>query len=123
MSNQTAVIDDQFVAYRVRVELDRQDRSTRDLARELDMTASSMQRRVSGEVPFSATQIAQVAQVLGVDVAVFFPPRSVAQADDDAHERSDQSENPHRRGKHARSVRRSRARRGPVSETGRGATS
>ena len=75
MTTQTTVMDDQFVAFRVRYELKQQDRSVRELARALDMPPSSMHRRVSGETPFSATEIGLVAQVLDVDVAVFFPPR------------------------------------------------
>lgn len=78
MTTQTTVMDDQFVAFRVRYELKKQDRSVRELARELDMPPSSMHRRVTGETPFSAVEIAQVAQVLDVDVTVFFPPRKAA---------------------------------------------
>lgn len=75
MATQTTVMDDQFVAFRVRYELQRQNRSAREVARELGLTHSSMHRRVTGETPFSATEIGRLAEVLHVDVSVFFPPR------------------------------------------------
>jgi hypothetical protein len=74
MTTQTTVMDDQFVALRVRYELRNQGRSGREVARELDMPSSSFHRRLSGDTPFSAVEIGRIAEILGVDVTVFFPP-------------------------------------------------
>lgn len=74
MTTQTTVLDDQFVAFRVRYELRKQGRSGRELARELDIPSSSFHRRLSGETPFSAVEIGRIAEILGVDPTVFFMP-------------------------------------------------
>ncbi|MEU9022358.1 hypothetical protein [Actinomadura sp. NPDC048394] len=79
MVMQMTVVDDRFIAYRVRVELSRQKRTQRWLARQLDEQPMWLNRRLVGEdlVPFTVTEIARVAQALGVDVLVFFPPASM----------------------------------------------
>lgn len=74
MTTQTAIMDDRFVAYRVQVELTRQKKSQRWLARALDEKPNWMNRRMRAEVPFTVTEIARVADVLDVEVTVFFPP-------------------------------------------------
>lgn len=74
METQTPVVDGDYVAFRVRHELKRKRKSVRKLARELGVTPSYMQRRVSGRVPFRTDEIQEVADLLGVEVAAFFPP-------------------------------------------------
>lgn len=63
-----------FAAYQVRVHLRRQKRSARGLARDVGMQPAAMQRRVSGKVAFSVDEIQAIADVLGVEPAIFFPP-------------------------------------------------
>lgn len=75
MTTQTSIADDAFVAFRVRFELERQNCSQAHLARALGVPRDYLHRRVHGDVPFSAVEIANVAEVLGVDVSVFFPRR------------------------------------------------
>jgi len=77
MSKQNAILDDDFVAFRVRYEMKRQARGMRELARELGMKPSYLHRRVHGEVPFSAVELAKTAEILGVEIGVFFPPADV----------------------------------------------
>ncbi len=74
MSTQTTVTDDAYVAFRVRYELTKRKMSVRKLARELDMSPSKLQRRVSAHVPFRTDEIQDIAEMLGVEVACFFPP-------------------------------------------------
>lgn len=74
METQTSIPDGRFVAFQVRYQLTQQGRSQRWLAREMQRGAQWMSRRVSGKVPFNVEEIQEVAEVLGVDVACFFPP-------------------------------------------------
>ncbi|GAA0286939.1 hypothetical protein GCM10009527_098050 [Actinomadura nitritigenes] len=76
MTTQTGIFDDRFVAFRVRYELERQKRKQTWLAAELGQPRDWLNRRLSGPqpVPFTVTEIARIAEILGVDVTVFFPP-------------------------------------------------
>lgn len=65
-----------FAAFQVRVLLARQERSARGLARAVGMKQAAMQRRVSGKVAFTVDEIQAIAEVLGVEPAIFFPPVS-----------------------------------------------
>lgn len=62
---------DQIVAGRVRAELGRKRMSQAALARHLHRTQMYMHRRLHGEVPFGALELATVAEVLDVPVEQF----------------------------------------------------
>jgi len=72
--SQTTIVDDHFVAFRLRYELERQGTSQAQLARDLVVTDNWVSRRLRGEVPITAVELAQIAQYLGVQITVFFPP-------------------------------------------------
>jgi transcriptional regulator with XRE-family HTH domain len=61
------------VAAEVRAELARKRISRRDAARQLGWTSQYMHRRASGETPFDAVDLFQLARLLGVKPGVFFP--------------------------------------------------
>lgn len=63
-----------FAAYQVRVQLNRRKMSARGLARGIGMKPAAMQRRMKGQVEFSVDEIQQIATVLDVEPAIFFPP-------------------------------------------------
>lgn len=71
--SQTTVCDDEFVAFRVRYELERQEKPARVLVRALGVTDNYISRRLTGKVPFSAGDLGKVADVLHVEVSVFYP--------------------------------------------------
>lgn len=60
------------ISERVRRALAADDRSGRWLARQLNKTPAWVQRRLTGDVEWSADDIAQVAAVLGIPVGAFF---------------------------------------------------
>ena len=72
--SQMTIQDDRFIGFRVKYELERQDLTQAWLARNLSATDMYIGRRIRGEVPFGAVELAQVAQLLGVEITVFFPP-------------------------------------------------
>ncbi len=57
------------IAAEVRAELARQRKTQGDLATALGLTPHTIGRRLSGDVPFSAAEVAVAAKWLGVDVA------------------------------------------------------
>ena len=76
MTTQTSIVDDRFVAFRVRYELERLGKAQAELAREMDRPRDWLNRRLAGDpVPFTAVELARVAEVLGVEISVFFPPK------------------------------------------------
>ena len=54
------------IAAEIRAELGRQDRRKGDLAEALGMSPASLSKRLSGDVPFTTTEIACCAIFLGV---------------------------------------------------------
>ncbi|MBO2459358.1 helix-turn-helix domain-containing protein [Actinomadura violacea] len=74
MVEQNEVIDDQFIAYKVRYRLSQQKVTQVALAKELGVSEFYVSRRVRGEVPFSAVELGKVAVFLRVEIAYFFPP-------------------------------------------------
>lgn len=73
-TTQSAIADGRFVAYQVRFQLKRQKRSQAWLAREFGKPRDWMSRRVRGDVAFDVEEIQKVAEILGIEVACFFPP-------------------------------------------------
>lgn len=74
MNGQIEVIDDQFIAFKVRYRLGEKKITQAAVARELGVSEFYVSRRVRGEVPFSAVELGKVAVFLGVEIAYFFPP-------------------------------------------------
>ena len=60
------------VSSRVRALLEADERSGRWLARQLGKTPAWVQRRMVGEVDWSASELIQVARALNVQVSTFF---------------------------------------------------
>lgn len=60
------------IASAVRDQLDEAELSGRQLAAQIGMTPWSLQRRLSGKVPFSGDDLIAVAGVLDVPVEQFF---------------------------------------------------
>ena len=56
------------LAEEIRVEMARQRRSNHDLAVELGVTDHTAGRRVNGEVPFNASDLAAVSEWLNIDI-------------------------------------------------------
>lgn len=56
----------------VRAEMARSATSQQDVAALLDLSQPAVSRRLSGEVDFSATELAKLAAHLSVPVAAFF---------------------------------------------------
>lgn len=79
-TTQTMIVDDEFIAFRVRSELGRKKLSQRRLARDLGWTVNFLNRRIRAEVPFTAVEIAQVAEILNVDVSCFYPQADIGRA-------------------------------------------
>lgn len=71
-ASQSTIIDDHYLAAMVRAALLRSGKSQAALARELDVTEHYLSRRMRGEVPFSAVELATIAEVLGVRVEAFY---------------------------------------------------
>lgn len=67
----TAEHSNETVAAEVRAELGRQKISQAELARRLKQPDMYMRRRLQGEVPFAAVELATVAEVLAVPVEQF----------------------------------------------------
>ena len=66
------------VAAEVRAELARQKVSQETLCTRIGMSQSTLSRRITGEYPFDTTELADIAQALGVPVARFLPAEAVA---------------------------------------------
>lgn len=62
------------IASSVRAELARKDLSGRQLAANLGWSTDAVQRRLSGTVPFTAAELATVAEHLGVSITKFYEP-------------------------------------------------
>lgn len=60
------------VAAEVRAELARAQIKIKDLAPELEMSVSTLQRRLSGEIPFDVEELTRIADIANVSPAVFF---------------------------------------------------
>lgn len=60
--------DDQRVAERIRIELARRRVHQTTVARQLGMHQKSFSRRMTGQVPFRATELITVANILGLTV-------------------------------------------------------
>lgn len=63
------------VAGEVRAAAGRRRMSSAHLARELGMSEMAMSRRMSGKMPFRVDELAQLADILGVEVIDLLPPR------------------------------------------------
>lgn len=63
----------QIIADGVRAELTRYRKSQRDAARILGLPQQSVQKRLAGETPFRAEELAKLADALGISVSRFFP--------------------------------------------------
>jgi ribosome-binding protein aMBF1 (putative translation factor) len=63
----------EYVATEVRAELARQRLSVTEAARRLGWGQTVLYRRVTGEIAFEASELAQVARLLGVPIEKFFP--------------------------------------------------
>ena len=61
------------VAAEVRAELARQKVSQEALCARIGMSQSTLSRRITGEYPFDTTELAKIAEALGVSVAQFLP--------------------------------------------------
>ncbi len=57
----------------VRAELARQKVSQREAAQKLGMSKQAFSMRMTGERPFRAEELAQLAESLGISVSRFFP--------------------------------------------------
>lgn len=64
---------DTLVAANVRAELARQRKSGRAVAEALNLPASTLSRRLSGVVPFTVAELANLAEYLDVPLARFVP--------------------------------------------------
>ena len=64
------------VAAEVRAELARAQIKIKDLAPKLDMSVSTLQRRLSGESPFDVDELTQIAQIANVSPKAFFASKS-----------------------------------------------
>lgn len=62
-----------LVAANVRAELARQRKSGRAVAEALNQPASTFSRRLSGAIPFTVTELADLAGYLDVPLARFMP--------------------------------------------------
>lgn len=80
MATQTSIADGRFVAFQVRYQLKDQGRTQAWLARQLGKRRDWVSKRVLGKVPFDVEEIQEVADALGVPVAIFFPPEPQARA-------------------------------------------
>lgn len=60
------------VAAEVRAELARAQIKIKDLAPELEMSVSTLQRRLSGEIPFDVEELTRIAEIANVSPAAFF---------------------------------------------------
>jgi hypothetical protein len=69
--NQTLSEPHQWVAAEVRAEMARQRVSQQTLAGAVGISQAAISRRITGEVPFDVTELARVAEVLGVPAAQF----------------------------------------------------
>ena len=67
------------VAASVRAELARVGVSGRQAARDLDWAPARMERRLNGTTPFSINELAQVANYLGLPIALFVSPPAPAE--------------------------------------------
>ena len=61
------------VAAEVRAELARQRVSQEALCARIGMSQSTLSRRITGEHPFDTSELAEIAEVLGVPVSRFIP--------------------------------------------------
>ncbi len=61
------------IANGVRAELARHRRSQRDAAAILGLPQQSVHKRLAGETPFRAEELAKLAEALGISVSRFFP--------------------------------------------------
>lgn len=68
------------VAAEVRAELARQRVSQETFSQRIGMSQSTLSRRLTGEIPFDTTELARVAEALGVPVSQFtqFVPQVAA---------------------------------------------
>lgn len=69
----------QAVAAEVRAELARQRISAIELAQRLPLSLSTLQRRLSGDIPFDVEEICMVAKVLNVSPGQFFPAHYIGE--------------------------------------------
>lgn len=75
MSNPTAPrLTTADVVANVKAEMARTNLKAPALMTRLDMTRSALQRRLSGEIEFTATELATVADLLGVPVPSLLAP-------------------------------------------------
>ena len=68
----------QRVAAAVRAEMARRKATQAQLAEILGVHQMSVSRRLNGRTPFTAAEILQVAEFLGVDPIVLMPPQDGA---------------------------------------------
>lgn len=61
------------VAAEVRAELARQKVSQETLCQRIGMSQSTLSRRITGDYPFDTTELAKIAEALGVTVTRFMP--------------------------------------------------
>jgi hypothetical protein len=66
------------VAAEVRAEIARQHKSQASVAQHLRYSRPTMQRRLYGDVPFNVTELAAIAELLGVSPAQFWPQIEIA---------------------------------------------
>ncbi|WP_460850748.1 helix-turn-helix domain-containing protein [Nocardioides montaniterrae] len=69
-----------YTADAVRAELARKRRTQAELAAALDMTPTSLGKRLSGKVDFTIPEIVAASVYLGVPISTFIPPDSSAVA-------------------------------------------
>lgn len=68
----------QRIAAEVRAIIARSGKKHGDVAEALGLSPSQLSRRVKGDIPFSAEQIAKLAQFFDVPVSAFFPEEQAA---------------------------------------------
>lgn len=69
--------DEALISGRVRGLLDKKSLSGSELARRLDVSQSYVSRRLRGEVPWRATELTRVADIVGVPVTELLAPAQV----------------------------------------------
>ena len=67
-----------LVAASVRAECARQRVSQRDVARALELSHTSVHRRIRGDVPFDVDELAKIAELLGLSIHDLLPDDSKA---------------------------------------------
>lgn len=67
-----------FVAAEVRAELARRNRSREELAKALDVSRATLNRRLAGDQAFTLAELEQVAEFFGCPVDAFMPAAAPA---------------------------------------------